>query len=221
VSPSTHARSASVVSARVARPLPTHAATTASAAGDAATPNVPANVRSFVDRMRPFAEAAARAVGVPADLLLAQAGLETGWGRSQPKTTDGTASHNLFGIKAGRGWNGAVSVASTTEYVAGAIVRTVDKFRSYASYTDAFQDFGRLLTRSGRYASAVAQADDPVAYAKGLQRGGYATDPQYADKLLRALKLVAAHGTGAPAQVMAQSAVNRTDEAVGGARNTT
>ena len=126
-----------------------------------------------------------------------------------------------FCIKAGRGWKGAVSIASTTENVAGAIVRTVDKFRSYGSYTEAFQDFGRMLTRNGRYASALAKADDPVAYAKGLQSGGYATDPHYADKLLRAIRLVSAHGTQmaqAPAQVTAQNAVNRFDDA---ARRTT
>ena len=183
--------------------------------GDSTPSRVPSNVRAFVDKMRPYAEVAAKAVGVPAELLLAQAGLETGWGRSQPKAADGSASHNLFGIKAGRGWNGAVSVASTTEYVAGAIVRTVDKFRSYGSYTEAFKDFGRMLTSSGRYASAVAKSDDPVAYAQGLQRGGYATDPHYADKLLRAIKLVSAHGTQvahAPAQVIAQTAVNRSDD---------
>jgi flagellum-specific peptidoglycan hydrolase FlgJ len=94
-------------------------------------------------------------------------------------------------------------------------VRTVDKFRSYGSYTEAFQDFGKLLTSSGRYASALSKADDPAAYAKGLQRGGYATDPHYADKLLRAIKLVSAHATHmaqAPAQVIAQSAVNRSDD---------
>jgi flagellar protein FlgJ len=175
------------------RPVPTRA-------GDDPSPaRMPANVRAFVEKMRPHAEAAARAIGVPADLLLAQAGLETGWGRSQPKSPDGNASHNLFGIKAGRSWNGAVAVASTTEYVAGAIVRTVDKFRSYGSYTEAFQDFAKLLSRSGRYAGAVANAGDAAAYAAGLQRGGYATDPQYAAKLMRAIKLVTAgNGPGAP-----------------------
>jgi len=202
--------------ARYTKDASGYANTPASGAHDAATARVPANVRSFVEKMRPYAEAAAKAVGVPADLLLAQAGLETGWGRSQPKTTDGAASHNLFGVKAGRGWNGPVSLAATTEYVAGAIVRTVDRFRSYASYTDAFQDFGRMLTRNGRYAAAVARSDDPVAYAKGLQHGGYATDPQYADKLVRAIRLVTAHtaqvARAAPAQVIAQAAVNRSDE---------
>ena len=192
--------------------------TSASAAADpTATSRVPANVKAFIERMRPHAEAAAKVVGVPADLLLAQAGLETGWGKSQPKTADGAASHNLFGLKAGRAWNGATAVASTTEYVAGALVRTVDRFRSYGSYTEAFQDFGRLITGSGRYAKAVASTDDPVTYATQLQRGGYATDPHYADKLIRAIRLVAGQGgtAGAPAQVMAGGAVNRSDEAAG------
>jgi flagellar protein FlgJ len=176
---------------------------------------MPANVRAFVEKMRPHAEAAARVVGVPADLLLAQAGLETGWGRSQPKAADGAASHNLFGIKAGRSWDGAVAVASTTEYVAGAFVRTVEKFRSYGSYTEAFQDFGRLITGNARYAGAVARTGDPVAYAKSLQQGGYATDPHYAEKLVRAIRLVAGQAGAPPsAQVMAQPAVNPTGAAV-------
>ena len=186
------------------------------AASDAsAASRLPANVRAFVEKMRPHAEAAAKLVGVPADLLLAQAGLETGWGKSQPKSSDGAASHNLFGIKAGRSWDGKVAVASTTEYVAGAFVRTVEKFRAYGSYTEAFQDFGRLITGSARYAKAAARTDDPVAYAKSLQQGGYATDPHYADKLVRAIQLVAAHGTrAAPAQVLAADAVNPTSATV-------
>ena len=186
------------------------------AAGDASTTSrLPANVRAFVEKMRPHAEAAAKVVGVPADLLLAQAGLETGWGRSQPKAADGGASHNLFGIKAGRSWDGKVAVASTTEYVAGAFVRTVEKFRAYGSYTEAFQDFGRLITGNARYAKAAARTDDPVAYAKSLQQGGYATDPHYADKLVRAIHLVAGHGTrAAPAQVLAADAVNPTSATV-------
>lgn len=196
------------------------AAATKDVAGGAtgAATHVPANVARFIETMRPHAEAAARAVGVPAELLLAQAGLETGWGRAQPKAADGATSHNLFGIKAGRGWSGSVAMASTTEYVAGAVVRTVDRFRSYRSYTEAFQDFGRLITGNARYAAAVRGASDPATYARGLQQGGYATDPHYADKLMRAVQLVSAHAQGvqaAGAQVAAPRAVNpsRTTEA--------
>lgn len=194
---------------------PTPAVKTDVASGASATSRLPANVRAFVETMRPHAEAAAKVVGVPADLLLAQAGLETGWGKSQPKSADGAASHNLFGIKAGRNWDGKVAVASTTEYVAGAFVRTVEKFRAYGSYTEAFQDFGRLITGNARYAKAAARTDDPVAYAKSLQQGGYATDPHYADKLVRAIQLVAGQGTrAAPAQVLAADAVNPTSATV-------
>jgi flagellar protein FlgJ len=193
---------------------------TASASQQASgTSAVPGNVSAFIDTMRPYAEAAARAVGVPAELLLAQAGLETGWGRSQPKGADGSSSHNLFGVKAGRSWNGPVALAATTEYVAGAVVRTVDRFRSYRSYTEAFQDFGRLITGNARYSAAVAKTSDPAAYAKGLQKGGYATDPHYADKLMRAIELVTRHSQSA--QVMASSAVNPSDKAHNAARQST
>jgi flagellar protein FlgJ len=169
-----------------------------------AVASLPRNVQSFIERMRPHAEAAARSIGIPAELLLAQAGLETGWGRAQPRAGDGSASHNLFGIKAGAGWTGAVAASSTTEYVAGALVRTVERFRSYGSYTEAFHDFARLITGNARYAAAVENAGDPVAYARGLQRGGYATDPQYADKLVAAFEKVTARqdiAAGTPADV--------------------
>ena len=163
---------------------------------------LPRSIRGFIDALRPHAEAAAQKIGVPANVLLAQAGLETGWGKHQPRTADGSASHNLFGVKAGKGWNGAVAVAATTEYVAGALTRTVDKFRAYSSYTDAFVDFGKLLTGNARYASAVANAADGAAYAKSLQKGGYATDPQYAAKLTRAIALVASPKGNAAASIM-------------------
>jgi flagellar protein FlgJ len=159
------------------------------AASEAPARSVAANVQAFVDKLRPHAEAAAKALGVPAHLLIAQAGLETGWGRSQPRNTDGSASHNLFGIKAGSSWRGGSVAAATTEFVHGAAVRTVEKFRSYGSYTDAFRDLARLLS-TRRYSEAVANAADPAAYAKSLQRAGYATDPAYADKLTQAIRMV-------------------------------
>ena len=151
--------------------------------------NVVSSVQSFVEKLRPHAEKAATALGIPAQLLIAQAGLETGWGRSQPRNPDGSASHNLFGVKAGARWTGATIAAATTEFVQGAAVRTVEKFRAYGSYTDAFGDLARVLGNR-RYADALANAGDPAAYAKSLQRAGYATDPAYADKLTRAIRMV-------------------------------
>lgn len=172
---------------RARTPLPAHPK--AEAAPDVSS-RVASTVQAFVDKLRPHAEKAAAALGVPAHLLIAQAGLETGWGKSQPRNADGSASHNLFGVKTGRRWTGTTVAAATTEFVQGAAVRTVEKFRAYGSYADAFGDLTRVLG-SRRYADALANAADPAAYARSLQRAGYATDPAYADKLTRAIRMVA------------------------------
>jgi flagellar protein FlgJ len=169
---------------------------------------LPAGVQAFVDKFRPYAEAVGKAMGVPANYLLAQAGLETGWGKSLARTSEGAVSHNLFGIKAGGAWRGGVAPAATTEYVDGKATRSTERFRSYASYGDAFQDFARLLRGSPRYAAALAKADDPKAYAAELQRAGYATDPFYGAKLARAIATVARHdAAAAPSIGQAPSAV--------------
>ena len=172
---------------RARTPLPAHPKVEAS---PDVSSRVASTVQAFVDKLRPHAEKAATALGVPAQLLIAQAGLETGWGRNQPRNADGSASHNLFGVKAGRRWTGTTVAAATTEFVQGAAVRTVEKFRAYGSYADAFGDLTRVLG-SRRYADALANAADPAAYANSLQRAGYATDPAYADKLTRAIRMVA------------------------------
>jgi flagellar protein FlgJ len=171
-------------------------------------------VTTFIEKMRPHAEAAARALGLPVQFLLAQAGLETGWGRSQPKTADGASSHNLFGVKSGRRWSGAIAQATTTEYVGGRATPTPATFRAYGSYAESMNDFARLLKGSRRYADALAQAGDPRAYATSLQRAGYATDPAYADKLARAIALVSRHTRSPPApQLIASGADTRKDGA--------
>ena len=188
--------------------------------GTSAAPSVPAGVSalpaavtSFIDKLRPQAEAAAKALGVPVQFLLAQAGLESGWGKSQPKTADGASSHNLFGIKAGRRWSGDVAPAKTTEYVQGNAIRSTERFRAYGSYSDSFQDFVRLLKDNRRYADTLANTHSARDYAQSLQRAGYATDPAYADKLMRAIALVSRH-SGAPApQVLAGGADTSSDRA--------
>jgi len=164
---------------------PPDAANRATATGTGLT----SRIQSFIDNLRPHAEKAAAALGVPAQVLIAQAGLETGWGRSQPRNADGSVSHNLFGVKATGSWSGATIAAATTEFVQGAAIRTVEKFRAYGSYADAFNDLTRVLGGK-RYAGALANANDPAAYAKSLQQAGYATDPRYADKLTRAIHAV-------------------------------
>lgn len=145
---------------------------------------VPAPAREFVNRLWPHAVEASRATGIPAHFMIAQAALETGWGRAELRFSDGTPTYNLFGIKAGRGWQGAVAEATTTEYVNGVAQKTVERFRAYSSYAEAFRDYASLLRSNPRYA-AVLNQQDAAGFARGLQQAGYATDPMYAAKLER------------------------------------
>lgn len=145
----------------------------------------------FQTRLMPHAQAASRMTGIPAQFMLGQAALETGWGKREIRRADGTPSHNLFGVKAGSSWKGAVVETVTTEYVNGVPQKSVEKFRAYDSYADAFRDYANLLRNNPRYAGVMAQAAqglDADGFANGLQRAGYATDPNYADKLSRIIK---------------------------------
>jgi flagellar protein FlgJ len=164
-------------------PAPTFEATP----GSSTVP--PANAREFISRMLPEANAAAQETGVPAGFLIAHAALETGWGRSEPRGSDGRPSYNLFGIKAGRNWTGDSVEASTTEYVQGVPQRRTERFRAYGSYAEAFRDYAQLLTTHPRYANVVG-AQDASRFARGLQAAGYATDPAYASKLERVIGAV-------------------------------
>lgn len=167
------------------------AKTAGAAASSAATavpmlPNMPAGAgpRAFVEKVWPQAVEASRATGIPARFLVAQAALETGWGKFELKNADGTPSHNLFNIKAGRSWSGDTVSTATTEYVNGAATRENARFRAYGSYADSFRDYANLIRNNPRYAAVVGQSD-ATAFARGLQAAGYATDPQYAEKLAR------------------------------------
>ena len=142
---------------------------------------------SFVRKHQAAADAAERATGIPGANILGQAALEAGWGKREIRAKDGSNSHNLFGIKATTNWTGKVAEVTTTEYIGGVARKVTAKFRAYDSYEDAFKDHARLLSQSPRYSQAVAQADSVRAYAQGLQRGGYATDPAYADKLTQVI----------------------------------
>jgi flagellar protein FlgJ len=146
--------------------------------------SAPPASREFVNRVWPHAYEASRATGIPAHFMVAQAALETGWGKSEPRFSDGRPSYNLFGIKAGKSWNGAVVEAVTGEYVDGSLQKQVERFRAYGSYAEAFRDYASLLTSNPRYA-AVVGSQDPAVFARGLQKAGYATDPMYAAKLER------------------------------------
>ena len=141
----------------------------------------------FVHRHGAAAAKVAQQSGIPSGYMLGQAGHETGWGKSEIKTADGGTSFNLFGIKAGAGWQGKVAEVTTTEYQNGVARKTVARFRAYDSYEASFKDYARLLTQSPRYAKVSQQTGSVQAFATGLQRAGYATDPAYAAKLSRAI----------------------------------
>ncbi len=141
----------------------------------------------FVRRMWPQALAAQRVTGVAAEFIVGQAALESGWGRSEIRNADGSRSHNLFGIKASAGWDGAIADATTTEYIGGKANRQVERFRSYGSYAEAFNDWATLVANSPRYGNVARTGASAGQFAHGMQRAGYATDPNYGAKLERVI----------------------------------
>jgi flagellar protein FlgJ len=145
-------------------------------------------VDAFVQRLLPHAEAASADSGIPARFMLGQAALETGWGAHEIRAADGSNSHNLFGIKAGTSWHGKTAQVTTTEYVNGVAQKQVDSFRAYDSYADAFRDYANLLRGNARYQNVVGQGQDAAGFAQGLQQAGYATDPNYAQKLISVIR---------------------------------
>jgi flagellar protein FlgJ len=134
--------------------------------------------------MLPYAEQAARELGVDPHALLAQAALETGWGKSVPCTATGDCSFNLFGIKAGSQWSGATVNVPTLEFEAGIPVKKVERFRSYDSAAASFSDYAKLIGNNPRYENARGSGSDIASFAAALQEGGYATDPDYARKIV-------------------------------------
>lgn len=146
----------------------------------------------FRERMSQHAEAASRATGVPAHLMLGQAALESGWGKREIKVADGTTSHNLFGIKATGDWKGKVAETTTTEYIHGVKQKRVEKFRAYDNYADSFKDFANQMRNNPRYKNVMANMYDVNNYALAMQNAGYATDPNYANKLASVIHKVSA-----------------------------
>lgn len=175
-----------------------NAGNAAAADGAAKAPPLPAttesgrvqapHVRAFQERLHEHAHAAEQTTGVPAKFMLGQAALETGWGKRMIRNADGSNSNNLFGIKAGPSWKGKVATSITTEYVNGKPQTRVEKFRAYDSPADSFRDYARLITNNPRYEKVIASGGDAAAFATGLQRAGYATDPHYASKLTKLIK---------------------------------
>jgi flagellar protein FlgJ len=146
-------------------------------------PVTDATRQKFVDELMPHAEAAARELGVDPRAIVAQAALETGWGTSKPADASGP-SNNLFGIKAGSTWNGAQVTSGTQEFEAGVAHDERAQFRAYGSPAESVRDYVKLLRDNPRYSAALDTGTDVHAFASALQRGGYATDPEYANKIV-------------------------------------
>ena len=143
------------------------------------------NPQSFVQQVWPHAKKASQELGIDARVLVAQAALETGWGQSMIQRPEGGNSFNFFGIKAGTQWTGDKASSVTHEYIAGEKKIMSDEFRAYRSIEQSFSDYVDFIKSQERYEKLVdAAANNNVeAYVNGLQEAGYATDPQYANKI--------------------------------------
>ncbi|OCR24711.1 flagellar rod assembly protein FlgJ [Pseudomonas syringae] len=157
------------------------------------------NADQFVATMLPLAKEAAARIGIDPTVLVAQAALETGWGKSIMRQQDGSSSHNLFGIKAQGSWKGPEARAITSEFRDGKMVKETADFRSYSSYADSFHDLVSLLQNNDRYKEVVNSADNPEQFVKELQKAGYATDPDYASKISQIAKQMKSYQTYAAA----------------------
>ncbi|MFV3093688.1 flagellar assembly peptidoglycan hydrolase FlgJ, partial [Pseudomonas sp. GW6] len=142
-----------------------------------------ASAEEFVETMLPLAREAAERIGVEPRYLVAQAALETGWGKSILRRGDGGSSHNLFGIKTHGQWQGDSARAITSEYRGGEMVREPANFRAYDSYKQSFHDLVDFLQGNARYKEALASSGNAEQFVNNLQSAGYATDPQYARKI--------------------------------------
>ncbi|SMF06859.1 glycoside hydrolase family 73 protein [Pseudogulbenkiania subflava] len=148
--------------------------------------------QAFLSQVEPYAREAGARLGVAPDLIAAHAALESGWGKRPLTQADGSNSHNLFGIKAGAGWQGEVAAALTTEHEAGADVKRSERFRVYPDMRGAFADYTQLLAGNPRFRSVLGVGNDATAFAQALAKGGYATDPDYAGKLTRVVASIRA-----------------------------
>lgn len=141
----------------------------------------------FVQKLLPAAQEIADSLGIDAKALIAQAAVETGWGKYVIHDGQGKNSHNLFGIKADKNWQGDSTSIATVEFKDGVATRQKAAFRSYDSFTDGLKDYLSFVNDNPRYKNAVNSAADAQTYFGELQKAGYATDPQYADKIMSVL----------------------------------
>ena len=141
----------------------------------------------FVQKLWPWALEAAKKLGLAPQALLAQAALETGWGKRMMRLVDGSPARNLFGIKADPSWKGDKVSLNTVEYEQGLAVKKKAQFRAYDSFRASFDDYVDFLRTNPRYRQALGATGSAKGYFSELQKAGYATDPEYAAKIDRVL----------------------------------
>ncbi len=146
------------------------------------------NAERFTSDILPQAQHAAEALGVSAELLVAQAALETGWGKHTMAHADGRLAYNLFGIKAGADWHGDIVSKPTHEFRDGVMSTEVAQFRAYTSAEESLNDYVQFIQSNKRYENALHHDGDDSFYLKEIHRAGYATDPRYADKILSIMR---------------------------------
>ncbi len=143
---------------------------------------------SFAKDVWPHAERAGKRLGVAPEAILAQAALETGWGKHVMPDVQGGNSFNLFGIKAGSSWHGYTAMRRTIEFEGGVPQYQRATFRAYNDIASTMDDYTSFLVDNPRYERVVGRGDDTDGFAEALQQSGYATDPQYARKLKNVLE---------------------------------
>ncbi|WP_298626549.1 glucosaminidase domain-containing protein [uncultured Legionella sp.] len=141
-------------------------------------------IDDFVKSIWPKAQQAASLMGLDPKILMAQAALETGWGKFVAKDADGTSSNNLFNVKTGTSKEFDSVKIKTTEYIADTPIKMNASFRKYSSVEQSFNDYVSLIKGSERYQNALANAGNPELYVNELHKAGYATDPNYGSKIL-------------------------------------
>ena len=144
----------------------------------------------FISVLYPHAEKAAKQLGTTPEVLIAQSALETGWGQKVIRKPDGTMSNNLFNIKADKRWDGDKTTVNTLEFEKGIPVQQRADFRMYEDLEQSFTDFVSFISQNDRYQDARKVANEPRQFIHALQKAGYATDPQYAKKVIRVMQSV-------------------------------
>ncbi|MCK5819916.1 MAG: flagellar assembly peptidoglycan hydrolase FlgJ [Psychromonas sp.] len=144
--------------------------------------------QSFIDTLLPYAKKAAKVLGVSPAALIAQSALETGWGKKVISANNHRSSFNLFNIKADEGWQGDNISKNSLEIENGIGVERKSRFRAYDNISQSFNDYQSFIKQNQRYAEALKQGENAERYVEELQKAGYATDPQYAEKIKQIMK---------------------------------